>query len=372
MTRFVLTWLSTAAGGAERSVGELAGSLAAAGHQVTLVWWDATGTDGSTPADQRVTVYRVANLPGYRAAVRTAVGSGVGSVMIGTHRTMLVDVAIAQHYDVPVIVVVRALLLAEGRLRILDGTSGQLEARTPHELNWEVLAEADCWVGVSTAATRCLLDRAPGGIRVKRIYNGVPIGARSPLRTPHRVRHIGVAARAEPWKRLDRLFTGFASVPRHLAARLRVHVFGDGPELPRLRRQAQELRVADRTVYHGHVGPGWTQSCDVLVSTCEIEAFGRVVVEAGAAGLPQVVPGQGGPAELVVPGMTGLHYDVQDPTALTRALATVAEWSPAEYHRYSTAARAHAHRFSLTACSAAYARLAADLLTGRRDENAIS
>lgn len=98
MTRFVLTWLSTAAGGAERSVGELAGALAAAGHQVTLVWWDATATDGSRPADQRVTVYRVANLSGYRAAVRTAMGSGGGSVMIGTHRTMLVDVAMAQHY----------------------------------------------------------------------------------------------------------------------------------------------------------------------------------------------------------------------------------------------------------------------------------
>ncbi len=36
-------------------------------------------------------------------------------------------------------------------------------------------------------------------------------------------------------------------------------------------------------------------------------------VEAGAAGLPQIVPDQGGTAELVIPETTGLHYDVDDP-----------------------------------------------------------
>jgi glycosyltransferase involved in cell wall biosynthesis len=151
-----------------------------------------------------------------------------------------------------------------------------------------------------------------------------------------------------------------------------VHVFGEGPELARLQRQARGLGLADRTIYHGHIGPEWTQRCDVLVSTCEIEAFGRVIVEAGAAGIPHIVPDQGGTAELVVPGMTGLHYDVNEPAALTRALATVASWGPADYHRHAAAAHAHARRFSLTACAAAYARLGADLLTDRRDENAIA
>lgn len=370
MARFVLTWLSTAAGGAERSVGELAGALARFGNEVTLVWWDATGNGLNTLVDPRVAVRRVADLPGYRAALRTALCSGTGSVVIGTHRTMLVDVLLARRHGTPVIIVVRALLLAEGRPRILDEVSGQLVGRTPQELDWDVLAEADCWVGVSAAATRCLLAHAPRGIRVEWIYNGVSIDAPRPPQRPRRVRHVGVAARAEPWKRIDRLFTAFADLPQRLASPLCVHVFGDGPELPRLRRQARELGLADRTVYHGLVGPHWTRQCDVLVSTCEIEAFGRVVVEAGAAGLPQVVPDQGGSAELVFPGMTGLHYDVDDPDALTRALAEVAAWSPADYHRHATAAHAHARRFSLTTCATAYARLATDLLAGRCDENA--
>jgi glycosyltransferase involved in cell wall biosynthesis len=372
VTRFVLTWLSTAAGGAERSVAELTSALASSGHEVMLVWWDATGTESDTLLDQGVAVYRVADLLSYRAALQAALGSGTESVVIGTHRTMLVDVAMAQRHTAPIIVVVRALLLAEGRLRILDEVSGQLIGRTPHELNWNVLAAADCWVGVSTAATRCLLAHVPQGVRVERIYNGVPVSAQWTPRTPGRVRRIGIAARAEPWKRIDRLFPAVAALPEHLLAPMSVHVFGEGPELARLQRQARRLGLADRTIYHGHIGPEWTQRCDVLVSTCEIEAFGRVIVEAGVAGIPHIVPDQGGTAELVVPGMTGLHYDVNEPAALTRALATVASWGPADYHRHAAAAHAHARRFSLTACAAAYARLGADLLTDRRGENAIA
>lgn len=302
--------------------------MAAAEHEVALVWWNANRTDASRLADQRVTVHRVADLPSYRSAMRA------------THRTMLVDVPIAQSHAVPVIVVVRGLLLDDGRLRILDGVTGQLVGRAPCELNWDVLAEADCWVGVSIAATRCLLAHAPKGVQAELIYNGVPLDIQLLPRIPRRVQRIGVAARAEPWKRLDRIFTAFAALPRHLATRMCVHVFGDGPELPSLVQQARELGIADRTLYHGHVGSGWTQRCDVLVSTCEIEAFGRAVVEAGAAGLPQVVPDRGGTAELVIPGMTGLYYDVDDPQALTRALTEVAVWSPADYHRHATAAPA--------------------------------
>ncbi|MGH3929195.1 MAG: NUDIX domain-containing protein, partial [Pseudonocardiaceae bacterium] len=116
-----------------------------------------------------VTICRVADLPGYRAALRAALAWGSGSVVIGTHRTMLVDVVMAQRHAVIVIVVVRALLLTTGRLRILDEVRGQLIGRTPHELNRDVLAAADCWVGVSTAATRCLLAHVPQGVRVERI-----------------------------------------------------------------------------------------------------------------------------------------------------------------------------------------------------------
>lgn len=185
-----------------------------------------------------------------------------------------------------------------------------------------------------------------------------------------RVQNIGVAARAERWKRLDRLLTAVANLPPHVATQLRVHVFGEGPELPYLRRQAWELGLADRIVHHGQVGACWTGRCDVLVSTCEIEAFGRTVVEAGAVGVPQIVPDEGGTAELIIPGMTGLRYDVADPDALIRALVEVASWSPVDYQRYSVSARVHARRFSLTGCPAAYVRLAAELLNDCRGANA--
>ena len=184
MTRFVLTWLSTAAGGAERSVAELASALADSGHEVVLVWWDATGTDAATVVDRRVIVRRVADLTCYRATLRAALDSSIASVMIGTHRTMHVDVVMARCHAVPVIVVVRALLLTTGRLRILNDMSGQLSGCTPDEMNWNLLAATDCWVGVSAAATQCLLAHAPQGARVEQIYNGVRIAVERTSRQP--------------------------------------------------------------------------------------------------------------------------------------------------------------------------------------------
>jgi len=52
---------------------------------------------------------------------------------------------------------------------------------------------------------------------------------------------------------------------------------------------------------------------DVFVSTARGEAFGRVVIEAMAAGCLVVCRNDAGPAEIVTPGRTGLLYqDVED------------------------------------------------------------
>src|SRR5690606_12934884 len=100
---------------------------------------------------------------------------------------------------------------------------------------------------------------------------------------------------------------------------------------------------------------------DVVVSASTDEAFGRSVVEAGAAGLPQIVPDRGGQSELVLNEVTGLVYDTSAPAPLTEAMARAAAWPPPRYPRLARAARAHALRYGIGPCAAAYADLAANL-----------
>jgi len=62
-------------------------------------------------------------------------------------------------------------------------------------------------------------------------------------------------------------------------------------------------------------------ACAALLNTPKwTEAFGNVVVEAMACGVPVVAYRRGGPAELVEPGVTGVLVPPDDPSALVAAL----------------------------------------------------
>jgi glycosyltransferase involved in cell wall biosynthesis len=176
-----------------------------------------------------------------------------------------------------------------------------------------------------------------------------------------RIRRFAVVARAEPWKRIDRVIDAFAALPPGMRDRLTLQVFGDGPALPALAKQIASLGVGGRVRLRGHLPGDWTRLTDALITGSEIEAFGRVIIEAGNAGLPQIVPDRGGSAELVDHQVTGIMYDTGDTAALTRAITT-ARWDAATLSRYALAAHRHARRFSIHSCADGYEDLAAALL----------
>ncbi len=92
--------------------------------------------------------------------------------------------------------------------------------------------------------------------------------------------------------------------------------------------------------------------CRVLLNTPKWnEAYGNVVVEAMACGVPVVAYRRGGPAELVEPGVNGLLVPPDDVEALTRAAAAAPEavardacraWVRREASRQAFAARIEA------------------------------
>jgi phosphatidylinositol alpha-1,6-mannosyltransferase len=135
-------------------------------------------------------------------------------------------------------------------------------------------------------------------------------------------------ARLEPRKGVDRII---AALPE-IAARHPGVVFlvgGAGPDEDRLRTLAREKNVEGRVVFLGRVGDAEKSamfaSADLFVMPVRregtsVEGFGIVYMEAAGFGLPALGGLDGGAADAVVDGETGLLCDGRDQAAVTAAL----------------------------------------------------
>lgn len=102
---------------------------------------------------------------------------------------------------------------------------------------------------------------------------------------------------------------------------------GSGPDQPSIRSRIDGSRHQDKFVLPGELGATGLadvyRSADVFLLTSNHEGFGRVVVEAGLAGLPVVSTDCAGPSELLLNGETGLLCPIGDRNALADAVASL-------------------------------------------------
>lgn len=138
---------------------------------------------------------------------------------------------------------------------------------------------------------------------------------------------VGLVGRLQPWKGQDRLLRA------QLILRERGHnmhvlmvggdAYGLSPEYARsLPSLVSQLGLTDAVTMTGQVpdaGPHIDQM-DILVNASESEPFGIVLLEGMARGIPVVAVNQGGPAEFIEHGKTGLLADSWEPIALADAL----------------------------------------------------
>ncbi|MBC8254452.1 MAG: glycosyltransferase [Ardenticatenia bacterium] len=184
-----------------------------------------------------------------------------------------------------------------------------------------IIVDSQPYIDTSTwlQAVRHKCVAVPIGVDAQRF---VP-SPRTPLDKPA-VLFVG---RLRYYKGLDVLLRALASTPE-----IQLLVVGDGPMRGVWEALAQELGLSDQVCFAGDVDdadlPRWYQKADVFVlpSNSRAEAYGIVLLEAMASGLPCIATELGtGTSWIVQDGTTGIVVPPEDPLALAGAMAGLLE-----------------------------------------------
>jgi len=103
-----------------------------------------------------------------------------------------------------------------------------------------------------------------------------------------------------------------------------VLLVGDGPERPKLEREAKRIGVGYRLRFEGFVAherlPAALAHADLLVLPSIYEELGTVLLEAMQVGLPIVASGTGGIPDVIEDGINGMLVPPGEPEALAHAI----------------------------------------------------
>lgn len=344
-------------GGAERVWALLASGLAARGHEVRFaVDFEAAANRAFVAPEVPITLLGPGHARTVTALSRllTEMQPDVALAAVGASNGKLILARLLTRRGGA------AILSAHGRIDVEHGVLGRLTyLATPFlgRMSARTVVPSD-------DLRRYLIDRfASPARRTVTIPNPVPL---PPLDTVPNA--AALAARGDVVIAMGRLVPekGVADIVRALA-RLsrpaRLVILGEGPERAPLESLAAQLGVADRVTFRGYVREPWPEfaGAKMLALASRTEAFGNVLVEALAHGLPVVATRCGGPAEILGDGRYGRLVPIGDVDSLAAAIdATLADPGDPEQHR------ARAEDYALPRILDRWEALLDDVLATRR------
>lgn len=230
------------------------------------------------------------------------------------------------------------------------------------ELKYRIAALCCDWVvGICDATVNNLKAiRSAPPAKIVRVYNGATALQRTaqqdwPAKSGFTLVYVG---RLEAVKNHALLLHAFAGA---LASNpdLRLWMVGDGSERPAMERLAAELGIAGQVTFWGQqldVTPFFS-AADAFIMSSRSEGLPVSLLQAFSLGLPAVVTGVGGMAEVVRLANAGWIVPPDDPAAMAAAILRLAG-SDAERAQFSANAEAafHSH-FSLQTMANAYMEL---------------
>lgn len=361
-------------GGAERSLLDTVDALSARGLAVEVLnLVDRPGALARTLEGRGVPVHlcRVGRFRDPRGVVR--------AVHWFLRRARRFDVALANDTRGALYTALGAALVRVPyvwHVRDLVGAGGRLE-------RCALRLRPAGWIANSHAVASSLVRHRGEATRVAVVHNGVDVSRFHPAVSTATVRRelavdaskilVGAVGRLVPWKSLETLLQAAVRL-RAMGAPVAYLVVGDvvtdatnRPAAVRYRETLLALR--DRLDLGGHVHflgeradvPRIMAAIDVLVHTAIDEPFGRVLIEAMAAGKPVVATRGGGVSEIVEDGVTGYLVPPRDDAAVADRLACLAD-----HRRRSAMGRAGRQRvlthFSLDAYGDALAAVVAGVV----------
>lgn len=168
---------------------------------------------------------------------------------------------------------------------------------------------------------------------------------------------IGVISRLTPIKGHTYLIKALSVVSR-VVPKLKVLIIGEASSSKSSYKEELELLVKRLGLTRVVEFTGWKEDIPKVLSRLDLlvlptvvqEAFGRVVVEAQACGVPVVATKVGGVIELIREGISGLLVPAEDVKSLQEAILNIAK-DPELAKRLSVGGRKNAEKYSLTRMS---------------------
>ena len=191
-------------------------------------------------------------------------------------------------------------------------------------------SRAHAVIAISRAVVSSLVAIGVDKKNIITVYNPVNVNAQAHKDLPskdlytrrdrQKCVHLIAAGRLVEAKGFDILIRAVAELT---PGSVRLDIFGDGPLRNELVSQSLELGLGEVVALHS-----WTANLrgemlkrDVFVLPSRREAFGNVLVEAMAAGLPVIAfQGSGGPDEILRGGNAGILVPMEDVRSLAGAI----------------------------------------------------
>lgn len=142
------------------------------------------------------------------------------------------------------------------------------------------------------------------------------------------IRKILVVSRVDPIKRLDLMMDALDR--EHGLRDLEIRVLGTGWDLEAMRKRAKEFHPNVHFAGYSTNVEVELANADLLLHLCPVEPFGLAILEALAAGIPVLLPDQGGASSLIEDQISGYHFQANNVDDLIRLLLHLREAEPGE------------------------------------------
>ena len=189
----------------------------------------------------------------------------------------------------------------------------------------KITAHAQTVISNSNYLLEKLKELTPAGgfPREKVIWNGIHLERFQPAKAPCGRERVVAVGRFVQKKGFDILIRAFQTVARH-RPEAELLLIGDGAERGGCEKLAQELGLEGRVTFAGRCTfdetMAYLRQSEIYVRPSRAEAFGIVVLEGLATGLPMVLTACGGAEEIVEGYDCGYIVPPEDPQAMAEKI----------------------------------------------------